>query len=88
MSSAAAPAHAPLSRSTDRAPLRLLPPHAAAKPSSASRVLKTLLVVPALVQHCGTLFGGALMAIVDEVATIAATRHAGCAAVTARSLCG
>ena len=39
-------------------------PEPRTKPASASRVTKTLLVVPALVQHYGTLFGGTLMALV------------------------
>ncbi|EFM10436.1 thioesterase superfamily protein [Paenibacillus curdlanolyticus YK9] len=54
-----------------------------AKPASASRTVKCSLVLPPDTNHHGTIFGGKLMAYIDDVATIAATRHARRPVVTA-----
>jgi acyl-CoA hydrolase len=54
-----------------------------AKPSSASYTIKAAIVLPPDTNHHGTIFGGKLMAYIDDVATIAATRHARRPVVTA-----
>lgn len=53
------------------------------KPMKASRTVKTSHILPPDTNHHGTLFGGRLMAHIDDVASIAATRHARSAVVTA-----
>src|SRR5699024_9981658 len=53
------------------------------KPSSASRTLKTTLILPPDANQYDTLFGGKLMAYIDDVAAIAAIRHARNLVVTA-----
>ena len=53
------------------------------KPSSASRTLKTTLILPPDTNQYDTLFGGKLMAYMDDVAAIAAMRHARNLVVTA-----
>lgn len=50
---------------------------------SESRVVKTSHVLPPDTNHHGTIFGGKLMAHIDDVASIAATRHARNPVVTA-----
>lgn len=49
----------------------------------ASRTVRTGHVLPPDTNQYGTIFGGKLMASIDEVASIAATRHARNAVVTA-----
>lgn len=53
------------------------------KSMSASRTVKTQQVFPTDTNHHNTLFGGKLMAMIDDVAAIAATRHCGHSVVTA-----
>ncbi len=48
-----------------------------------SRAIKALMVLPPDTNHYGTMFGGKVMAYVDDVAAIAATRHARTSVVTA-----
>lgn len=54
-----------------------------AKPCGASRAVKSLMVLPPDTNHYGTMFGGKIMAYIDDVAAIAATRHARTSVVTA-----
>ncbi len=53
------------------------------KPMSHSRAELTTLVMPHMQNVLGDLFGGHLMALVDQAAAVAAIRHAGGPAVTA-----
>lgn len=53
------------------------------KPCSYSLTVKTSYVLPPDTNSFGTLFGGKLMAYIDDVAAIAAARHARMPAVTA-----
>lgn len=53
------------------------------RPASASLTVKDAIVLPPDTNHHGTIFGGKLMAYIDDVATIAATRHARRPVVTA-----
>jgi acyl-CoA hydrolase len=53
------------------------------RPMSYSRATITTLVMPHMQNILGDLFGGNLMAMVDQAAAVAAIRHAGGAAVTA-----
>ncbi|MGC4376780.1 acyl-CoA thioesterase [Fictibacillus sp. Mic-4] len=50
---------------------------------SESRTVKSSMILPPDTNHHGTLFGGKLMAYIDDVAAIAATRHARQNVVTA-----
>lgn len=50
---------------------------------SFSRGTITTFVMPHMQNGLGDLFGGHLMALVDQAAAVAAIRHAGCQAVTA-----
>jgi acyl-CoA hydrolase len=50
---------------------------------SFSRGIITTFVMPHMQNGLGDLFGGNLMALVDQAAAVAAIRHAGCQAVTA-----
>ncbi len=54
-----------------------------AKPCRESRVTKTSVVLPPDANNYGTLFGGKMMAYVDEVASLSAMRHARTPVVTA-----
>ncbi len=63
--------------------LQTAEPLSSAKPSSASYTIKASIVLPPDTNHHGTIFGGKLMAYIDDVATIAATRHARRPVVTA-----
>nr|WP_320050982.1 acyl-CoA thioesterase [uncultured Desulfuromonas sp.] len=54
-----------------------------AKPCRESRVSKTSIVLPPDTNNYGTLFGGKMMAYVDEVASMSAMRHARTPVVTA-----
>jgi acyl-CoA hydrolase len=53
------------------------------KTCSESRVIKTSRVFPLDTNNHGTLFGGKLMSMIDDVASISASRHARCEIVTA-----
>lgn len=53
------------------------------KPTSESYTIKSSIVLPPDTNHHGTMFGGKLMAYIDDIATIAATRHARRPVVTA-----
>lgn len=53
------------------------------KPSSNSRTVKTAQIFPPDANAYGTLFGGKLMAHIDDVAAISAVRHARQSVVTA-----
>ena len=53
------------------------------RPMSASRAELTTLTMPHMANILGDLFGGQLMAMVDQAAAVAAIRHAGGPAVTA-----
>lgn len=53
------------------------------RPMSFSRGTITTFVMPDMQNGLGDLFGGHLMALVDQAAAVAAIRHAGCQAVTA-----
>src|SRR5690625_6186932 len=54
-----------------------------AKPCSHSRTVKTAQILPPDANAYGTLFGGKLMAYIDDVAAIAAVRHSRQVSVTA-----
>ena len=58
------------------------------KPCSSSRTVKTAQILPPDANAYGTLFGGKLMAHIDDVAAIAAVRHARKSVVTASTSCG
>ncbi|WP_210366646.1 acyl-CoA thioesterase [Bacillus sp. REN3] len=51
--------------------------------SDISRTFKTHLVLPPDTNHMGTIFGGTILAYVDEIAGIAAMKHSRKAVVTA-----
>lgn len=53
------------------------------KPMKASRSIKSIQIFPEDTNHHNTMFGGNLMAEIDEIAAIAAMRHSGNAVVTA-----
>lgn len=48
-----------------------------------SRAIKASMVLPPDTNHYGTMFGGKVMSYIDDVAAIAATRHARTSVVTA-----
>lgn len=52
-------------------------------PAEQSRTVKTSLVLPPDTNYMGTIFGGKVLAYIDEVAGIAAMRHSGRPVVTA-----
>ncbi|MBA2875248.1 acyl-CoA thioesterase [Thermaerobacillus caldiproteolyticus] len=52
-------------------------------PIQQSRTVQTRLVLPSNTNHLGTIFGGTVLAYIDEIAAIAAMRHARKAVVTA-----
>lgn len=54
-----------------------------AKFCKESRAVKALMVLPPDTNHYGTMFGGRIMSYIDDIAAIAATRHARTAVVTA-----
>ena len=58
-------------------------PDKPAKFCKESRAIKALMVLPPDTNHYGTMFGGKVMAYIDDVAAIAATRHARTSVVTA-----
>jgi acyl-CoA hydrolase len=53
------------------------------KPCKASLSVKTANILPPDTNFHGTLFGGKLMAYMDDIASIAAARHSRCKVVTA-----
>jgi acyl-CoA hydrolase len=53
------------------------------KPARLSRAVKSAFVLPPDTNHYGTIFGGKVMAYIDDVAAISATRHARKPVVTA-----
>ncbi len=53
------------------------------RPMSYSRAELTMLVMPSMLNVLNNLFGGHLLAMVDQAAAVAAIRHAGGPAVTA-----
>jgi len=53
------------------------------KAIAESRTVQTRLVLPADTNHIGTMFGGKVLAYIDEIAAIAAMKHAGSIVVTA-----
>ncbi|MDN7228373.1 acyl-CoA thioesterase [Planococcus sp. N064] len=48
-----------------------------------SRTIQTKLVLPPDTNHMGTIFGGAVLAYIDEIAAVTAMKHSGKAVVTA-----
>lgn len=48
-----------------------------------SRTIQTRLVLPPDTNHMGTIFGGTVLAYIDEIAAITAMKHSGKAVVTA-----
>lgn len=58
-------------------------PATSAKPCKESRAVKAALVLPPDTNHYGTMFGGKVMSHIDDIAAIAATRHARTSVVTA-----
>jgi len=50
---------------------------------SISRTVQTRLVLPPDTNHMGTIFGGTVLAYIDEIAAITAMKHSGKAVVTA-----
>lgn len=53
------------------------------KPMGASRTIQTKLVLPADINHLQTIFGGHVLAYIDEIAAITAMKHSNTAVVTA-----
>ncbi|MER2089576.1 acyl-CoA thioesterase [Sporosarcina sp. JAI121] len=53
------------------------------KPMSQSRTIQTKLVLPPDTNHLQTIFGGQVLAYIDEIAAITAMKHAKMAVVTA-----
>lgn len=54
-----------------------------AKFCKESRAIKASMVLPPDTNHYGTMFGGKVMSYIDDIAAIAATRHARTSVVTA-----
>ncbi|MCH4825437.1 MAG: acyl-CoA thioesterase [Planococcus sp. (in: firmicutes)] len=51
--------------------------------AGVARTIQTKLVLPPDTNHLGTIFGGTVLAYIDEIAAITAMRHSGEAVVTA-----
>lgn len=51
--------------------------------AGVARTIQTRLVLPPDTNHMGTIFGGTVLAYIDEIAAITAMRHSGKAVVTA-----
>lgn len=51
--------------------------------ASISRTIQTKLVLPPDTNHMGTIFGGTVLAYIDEIAAVTAMKHSGKAVVTA-----
>ncbi len=51
--------------------------------SNVSRTIQTKLVLPPDTNHLGTIFGGTILAYIDEIAAIAAMKHSKKVVVTA-----
>jgi len=60
-------------------------PSETAANSTSTEVRLVEIVFPDHCNHLGTLFGGQALAWMDKAAFLAASRHAGCTVVTARS---
>jgi len=60
-------------------------PSESAAGSTSTEVRLVEIVFPDHCNHLGTLFGGQALAWMDKAAFLAASRHAGCTVVTARS---
>lgn len=54
-----------------------------ARTVSHSRIIQTRLVLPPDTNHLDTIFGGKILAYIDEVAALTAMKHSNCAVVTA-----
>ncbi|BAB04517.1 acyl-CoA thioesterase [Halalkalibacterium halodurans] len=52
-------------------------------PVERSRTIQTRLVLPPDTNHLGTIFGGKVLAYIDEIAALTAMKHANSAVVTA-----
>jgi len=52
-------------------------------PVSYSRMTQTRLVLPPDTNHLDTIFGGKVLAYIDEIAALTAMKHSNCAVVTA-----
>ncbi|MDR6998924.1 acyl-CoA thioesterase [Neobacillus niacini] len=52
-------------------------------PIQNSRTIQTRLVFPPDTNHLDTIFGGKVLAYIDEIAAVAAMKHSNCAVVTA-----
>lgn len=52
-------------------------------PAGVSRTIQSRLVLPPDTNHMGTIFGGTVLAYIDEIAAIAAMKHSRRAVVTA-----
>jgi acyl-CoA hydrolase len=53
------------------------------KPMSESKVVQTRLVLPPDTNHLGSIFGGKVLAYIDEIAAISAMKHSRSTVVTA-----
>ena len=53
------------------------------KPMSASRTIQTKIILTSDINHLQTIFGGHVLAYIDEIAAITAMKHAKTAVVTA-----
>ena len=53
------------------------------RPMSQSRTIQTKLVLPPDTNHLQTMFGGKVLAYIDEIAAVAAMKHSNSAVVTA-----
>jgi len=53
------------------------------RPIKDSKIVQTRLVLPPDTNHLNTIFGGKVLAYIDEVAALAAMKHAQCVVVTA-----
>ena len=52
-------------------------------PVQHSKTIQTRLVLPPDTNHLDTIFGGKVLAYIDEIAALAAMKHSNCAVVTA-----
>ena len=53
------------------------------RPMSHSRTIQSKIVLPPDTNHLQTIFGGRVLAYIDEIAAIAAMKHSHCSVVTA-----
>ncbi|UOQ94460.1 acyl-CoA thioesterase [Halobacillus shinanisalinarum] len=54
-----------------------------ALPVQASKMMQTRLVLPPDTNHLDTIFGGKVLAYIDEIAALTAMKHSNCVVVTA-----